>query len=87
MGAAAMSYLSEEISLVRAALLRHEARLDNDFPCEPGECCPECKYGDDYISLCEKAARTRGWLVILLEKRGWLMDVAEIQRLRLDGAV
>lgn len=77
--------LSNEISLVRAALQRHEERLDFEFPISPGECCPECKYGDAYIALQEKIARTRGWLVILLEKRGWMMDVGEIRLLRMDG--
>jgi hypothetical protein len=62
-----------EIDKVKAALLRHEAKvsaMDNEWSRVNGSCCPGCMFGGEYTDASEQVTRTGRWLGVLLRKRG-----------------
>jgi hypothetical protein len=67
-----------EIKRVSAALKRHEAairEMDEEWARLDGVCCPGCMFGERHSKACDKAERTRAWLVVLLRRRGTLADM------------
>ncbi len=59
-----------EIERVTAAARRAEAELADYRRRARGACCPSCKFGDEYVALCEAQGRRLGWLTVLLHKAG-----------------
>ena len=77
-----------EIERVRTALLRHEERVDEMDRCWARNhmpCCPSCAFGQDYSDVADQVERTRGWLVVLLLRRGRPEDLREADARILDG--
>lgn len=64
-----MTALDEEITKVKAALIRYERKLRTDFPTVHDDCCASCMYGRLYGELCDKAQRTEDWLSVLIKKQ------------------
>lgn len=74
----------EEIVRVRAALRRHEGRIDamvQTWRDRKAPCCPGCMFGETYREAREKCARTAFWLAVLLRRRAASGDAAEAERL------
>lgn len=76
-----------EIDRVRAALERHQARVDamsDEWARLRAPCCPGCMFGAEYSSAVAQCERTAGWLRVLLCRRGSPDDIAEAARLDVD---
>lgn len=81
------SPMETEIARVRAALRRHEAKVDamsDEWARLRAPCCPGCMFGQEYTKAADKCGRTGRWLKILLRRRGRSEDVAEAKRLEMD---
>lgn len=74
-----------EIRRVTAALARHEEKVAAmDAQTDRHDCCTSCKFGAAYSVACDQAERTRGWLIVLLDRRGRPEDQQTIRRLKMD---
>lgn len=74
----------EVIEKTRAALRRHEARVEKmrqTWAEANAPCCPGCMFGAEYTEAMDQCTRTAMWLHNLLERRGTDEDKAEMQSL------
>ena len=78
---------ASEIDLVKAALRRHEAKVDamsDEWARLRAPCCPGCMFGDEYTEAADQCDRTRRWLIVLLRRRGRTEDVALARSIEMD---
>lgn len=61
-----------EIELVRAALVRHQKRVDDMVDAwrdAQAPCCPGCMFGSQYYEATQKVERVEAWLKILESRK------------------
>jgi len=78
---------ASEIDLVKAALRRHEAKVDamsDEWARLRAPCCPGCMFGAEYSDAADKCERTRRWLIVLLQRRGLPDDLTRVRSLEMD---